>query len=83
MISSNSVRVDINNADGNGLIRMSCKGTVDDIERFGIELIEGGELRANDGEIEFTGVVRRSMDDGMWRLEVSWKEIFEKHSRLP
>lgn len=82
MISCQAVRVDINNADVEGFIRLVCVGTEKDLARLGITLMPGLAIVAHDGEIEFHGIVHASGTEGIWRLEVDWQDISEKHARL-
>lgn len=37
----NKIFVDFNNADSNGRIRLNTNGTLSDIEKYKIELLEG------------------------------------------
>ena len=82
MISSGCVRVDINNADVEGYIRLNCNGTISDVDNLGIVLEDGLSLMAHDGEIEFHGFVRLPGNEAVWRLEVDWRDIFAKHANL-
>jgi len=82
MTDRTGVRVDINNADKDGYVRLNCVGTINDLQRLDIVLADGLPLMAHDGEIEFRGLVRAPGTEGTWRLEVDWHDIFEKHALL-
>lgn len=76
------IHVDFQNADTEGYVRLNTSGAVNDIARFGVRLSEGLRLRISDGEIETSGVVQVPGPEGVWRLEVDWKDIFRKHAEL-
>jgi hypothetical protein len=82
MDNSPPIYVDFNNADAEGYVRLNCSGTLRDLERFGIALADGIAVIVHDGEIQADGIVRSAGSEGVWRLEVDWKGILEKHGKL-
>lgn len=78
----NTVVVDFHNADVQGYVRLNTVGTVENLSRLGIVLEDGMSLRVSDGEIVICGLVRAPGAEGVWRLEVDWKQIFGDHANL-
>lgn len=70
------VRVDFQNADPDGLVRLNTAGTVIDIERQSIDLQPGLHLLLVDAELSAAGQVAWSEDEKLWVAEVDWNEIF-------
>lgn len=66
---------DFNNADPNGNLRMTLKGTQQDLERMGIALEAGLKLIVTDGELEADAVVKFSERENIWVAEVDWSKI--------
>jgi hypothetical protein len=75
-----TVHVDFHNADPEGYVRLNLAGTVGDLDRLGLTLTDDLRLHATDGEIAVDGVVRAPGAEGVWRLQVSWDDIFRKHA---
>jgi len=61
---------------------LNSSGTLRDLQRFEISLVDGLVISISDGEIQADGIVRGAGSEGVWRLEVNWKEILQKHSDL-
>ena len=76
------IYVDFSNADADGFVRLNCSGTLRDVAASGLSFFEGMEILVHDGEIQTTGTVRKANYEGAWLLEVNWREILEKHSKL-
>jgi hypothetical protein len=73
MSSEKKVFVDFGNADDSDTIRLVTRGTLSDLERFGIQLEEGLELGITDGEISADAIVHYS--DGVWVAKVlRWEQ---------
>ena len=69
------VRVDFQNADARGNVRLNTAATVEDLTRHQIELRPGLELRLFDGELSAVGRVDFNSDERVWVAEVSWQEV--------
>ncbi len=83
MTTKDTIFVDFHNADAEGYVRLNTNGTVADLSRLGITLHDGMNLRVSDGEITIAGTVHGPGAEGVWRLEVDWKEVFGEHAKLP
>jgi len=75
-----TIHVDFHNADPDGYVRLNTVGSIQDLARHHVKLVDGDSLRITDGEIEMTGVVRRPGPEGQWRVEVDWREVFRLHA---
>lgn len=71
------VFADFHNADTKGRLRLTCAGTVDDLERQGIVLQEGQSLIIYSEELEVEGVVRYSEEEQLWTAVIDWDAIKE------
>lgn len=71
------IRVDFENVDRQGRIRLNTLGTVRDLRRAGFALVEGAQLRATNGDLIVLGTVRAPGAEGFWTLEVDWIQIAE------
>jgi hypothetical protein len=69
------VRVDFQNADPVGRVRLNTEGALMDIERQAIGLQPGLELLLLDAELSAAGQVAWSEDERLWVAEVDWNEI--------
>jgi hypothetical protein len=69
------VRVDFQNADVDGRVRLNAEGSLIDIERQAIELQPGLRLRLVDAELSAAGRVAWSEDEKLCVAEVDWNEI--------
>ncbi|MGH8431450.1 MAG: hypothetical protein ACREUF_13715, partial [Solimonas sp.] len=79
----NTIFVDFHNADAEGYVRLNTNGTLADLSRLGIVLQGGMSLQVSDGEITISGTVRVPGAEGVWRLQVDWKEVFSEHAKVP
>lgn len=77
-----TIHVDFHNADTEGYVRLNTAGAINDLSRLGVSLSSGLQLCASDGEIMMVGVVREPGPEGVWRLQVDWKQVFAEHARL-
>ena len=75
----NKLRVfaDFHNADAKGRLRLSCVGTIEDIERHGIVLREGQPLIIYSEELEVEGIVHYSEEEKLWTAVIDWNAIRE------
>lgn len=72
----NKIFVDFNNADSNGRIRLNTNGTLSDIEKYKIELLEGREILIfDDDEFEAIGVLKFSPEENIWVAELDWENL--------
>ncbi len=72
----NKIFVDFNNADSNGRIRLNTNGTLSDIEKYKIELLEGREILIfDDDEFEAIGVLKFSPEENIWLAELDWENL--------
>ena len=68
------VFADFHNADVKGRLRLSCAGTVADLERHGESLLIYSE------ELEVEGVVHYSEKEKLWTAVIDWNVIQEVDS---
>lgn len=69
------VRVDFQNSDTAGRVRLNTVGTFLDLESQGIELKEGCHLYLVDWELHATGRVTFNAEEDTWVAEVDWNEV--------
>jgi hypothetical protein len=69
------LRVDFQNADPDGRVRLNTVGTLIDVERQSIELQPGLRLALVDAELSAAGQVAWSEDEKLWVAEVDWNEV--------
>ena len=78
------IYADFQNLDDSNRIRLTCAGTVRDLERQGVQLREGLVLALysddadDDGrpdELRAEGIVRRDDGQGCWVAEVDWDDL--------
>jgi hypothetical protein len=63
------VFADFNNLGVGGLVRLDCRGTVEDMAALGIGFVDGLALRVSDGDLWATVRVRWS-SEGCWAGEI-------------
>ncbi len=71
---------DFHNADPKGRVRLSCAGTVADLERQGIVLQAGQSLIIYSEELEVEGIVHYSEEEKLWTAVIDWNAIQEVDS---
>ena len=78
----NKLRVfaDFHNADAKGRVRLSCAGTIADLERQEIVLRDGQLLIIYSEELEVEGVVHYSEEEKLWTAVIDWDAIQEVDS---
>lgn len=70
-----TIYADFHNADRDGRLRLSCKGTFEDLERTGLVLSEGMRLNLSDDELAVEGVVQFSVEERLWVAVIDWDAI--------
>jgi hypothetical protein len=68
-----TVRVDMQNADPRGRVRLNTVGATEDLS--GIALEDGLELQLVDAELRAIGRAVYSKDENAWVAEVDWDEV--------
>ena len=71
------VFADFHNADVKGRVRLNCAGTIEDIKRQKIVLIDGQSLTIYSEELEVTGIVSYSEEEKLWTAVIDWNAIQE------
>jgi hypothetical protein len=65
--NSNKIFVDFNNADTKGRIRLNTAGTLEDLKKYHITLVEGLEVILDDNDGLVTkGIVKYSEEENIW-----------------
>lgn len=77
------VFADFHNADVKGRLRLSCVGTIEDLERHGIVLREGQSLIIYSEELEVEGIVHYSEEEKLWTAVIDWNAIREVEPIVP
>jgi hypothetical protein len=67
--------VDFHNADSKGRVRLNCIGTVEELGRLGLQLVDGLRVTIHDEELEADGEVHYSPDEGIWVAKIDWDAI--------
>ena len=68
---------DFHNTDTEGRVRLTCKGTMEDIERDHLNLYEGQHIIIYSEELEVKGVVEYSEEENIWVAVIDWDAIKE------
>lgn len=77
------VFADFHNADVKGRLRLSCVGTIEDLERHGITLRNGQSLIIYSEELEVEGIVHYSTEEELWTAVIDWDAIREVEPIVP
>ena len=64
-------------------MRLSCVGTIEDLDRHGIVLREGQSLIIYSEELEVEGVVHYSEEEKLWTAVIDWDAIREVEPIVP
>jgi hypothetical protein len=72
-----TVRVDFQNADTHGRVRLNTAGAKTDIDAQSIDLRPGLRLSLVDAELTATGDVMWSDDEQLWVAGVDWDKVIE------
>lgn len=70
-----SIRVDFQNADAQGRVRLITRAAQADIAQLDSPLSEGMVLWLVDGELAAEGKAPFSQDEGIWTAVVNWDEV--------
>ncbi|MEH2413176.1 hypothetical protein [Nostoc sp.] len=66
---------DFHNADNQGLLRLNCIGTVEDLARQNIELQDGKLLTLYSDDLEVEGVIQYFTEEQLWVAAIDWNAI--------
>jgi hypothetical protein len=72
-----AIRVDFQNADTSGRVRLNTAGTLADLDAQNVTLTPGLCLRLLDGELSAEGEVAWSADEAVWVAAVDWNAVIE------
>jgi hypothetical protein len=75
MFQLQAITADFNNADTQGRVRLNCIGTIEDLGRLGLQLVDGLRVTIHDEELEADGEVLYSSDEGIWVAKIDWDAI--------
>ena len=67
---SDVVYADFNNMDSAGRIRLNTVGTIEDVQKLSLRLVEGMSLVVSDSEIKASGKVEFSSEENIWVLNL-------------
>lgn len=70
-----TIFADFLNADPQGRVRLTCVGTVKDLARLGVRLVDGLRIVVTDEELEADGEVVYSTDEHIWVAKIDWNAI--------
>jgi hypothetical protein len=83
-VSGSRIFVEFHNADAEGRVRLNCIGTTRDLARQQVSLHEGliltlysddADDRGRPDDLEVSGVVEYSHDEGCWVARIDWSAI--------
>lgn len=69
------IRVDFNNADVSGRVRLNTVAALADLEALDEPLSEGLQVRLVDDELSVLGTAVFSSDEQVWAAVVDWKMV--------
>ena len=69
------IRVDFQNADRKGRIRLNTKGSIEDIKNQKISLETGTEVFLYDEELSVNGIITFSSEENLWVATIDWDEL--------
>jgi hypothetical protein len=72
------IRVDFQNSDAGGRVRLMSVGTVEDLNRLGVVLREGFEVVLYCLELEADGVVLYSAEEKRWVANIDWNQVRDR-----
>jgi hypothetical protein len=70
-----AIFADFHNADPQGRVRLNCIGTIEDLGRLGVQLVDGLRVTIHDEELEADGEVIYSSDENIWVAKIDWNAI--------
>jgi hypothetical protein len=65
-----TIFVDFNNRDSGGFLRLNNYGTLDDLGRLSISLVDGFHFIGSDGDLQAEVIAREPGLEGVWRGEI-------------
>ena len=74
-MSNPRIYADFQNADGQGRLRLNCRGTLDDLHRHRVSLLEGLVLTFYSEDVEVEGEVHFSTDENVWVAAIDWNAV--------
>jgi hypothetical protein len=86
------IYADFHNADTHGRLRLNCAGTLEDLNRLGIELHEGLQLTAYADDIDENGQLDELIADAVatysdvercWVAMIDWNAIRHASDETP
>ncbi len=77
------VFADFMNSDRVGRVRLSCAGTVEDLQHLGLQLVPGLRLLLYNEEVEAEGVVEYSEEERRWVARIDWEALNRRHPLSP
>lgn len=75
MSAGTTIYADFQNADRDGFVRLNTNGTVADLARLGLTLVDGLSVVISDGELVSQATIRCPGVEGIWRAEIDWEAI--------
>ena len=78
------IYADFQNLDGDNRLRLTCAGTLEDLQREGIQLREGlalllytddGDVHGNSDELRADGVVHYNEEEKCWVAAINWSAL--------
>ena len=75
MAEGRAIRVDFQNADASGRVRLNTVGALEDLSAKSIDLEPGLRLRLLDGELSADGEAAWNAEEGLWVAAVDWDEV--------
>ncbi|BAY81337.1 hypothetical protein NIES267_08130 [Calothrix parasitica NIES-267] len=76
------VFADFHNADTEGRLRLNCTGTIEDLSRQKIRLLDGLRLVLYSEDLEADGIIQYSNEENVWVAVIDWDEIREGENVL-
>jgi hypothetical protein len=70
-----SIYADFMNADPHGRVRLNTVGTIEDVSRHGIQLVNGLRVVVHDDELEADGEVAYSDTEHIWVARIDWNAL--------
>jgi hypothetical protein len=70
-----TIFADFMNADTQGRVRLNCIGTIEDLSRLGVRLVDGLRIVVTDQELEADAEVMFSPDEHIWVAKIDWNAI--------
>ena len=79
MESNHKIRVDFQNADRKGRIRLNTKGSREDIENQTISLKTGVEVFLYDEELSVNGIITYSTEENLWVATIDRNKLIKSN----